>query len=51
MSAGDYTIFLQRPIALTMLILGAILLLLGLKPLLTRGKDWRAKLDEVQPKE
>ncbi len=50
MSAGDYMIFLQRPIALTMLILGAVLLLLGLKPLLTRGaKDWRTKvgLDET----
>jgi putative tricarboxylic transport membrane protein len=30
MSGGDYMIFLQRPIALTMLILGAALLLLGL---------------------
>jgi putative tricarboxylic transport membrane protein len=50
MSAGDYMIFLQRPIALTMLILGVVLLLLGLKPLLTKGaKDWRAKvgLDEA----
>jgi putative tricarboxylic transport membrane protein len=45
MSAGDYMIFLQRPIALTMLILGVVLLLLGLKPLLTKGtKDWRAKV-------
>ena len=34
MSAGDYMIFLQRPIALGMLIFGAVLLLLGLKPLL-----------------
>ncbi|MEA3156581.1 MAG: putative tricarboxylic transport rane protein [Betaproteobacteria bacterium] len=49
MSAGDYSIFLQRPIALTMLILGAVLLLLGLKPLLVKGRDWRSKvgLDET----
>jgi putative tricarboxylic transport membrane protein len=43
MSAGEYTIFLQRPIALTMLILGAVLLVLGLKPLFAKGKDWRSK--------
>jgi putative tricarboxylic transport membrane protein len=44
MSAGDYAIFLQRPIALTMLILGAVLLILGLKPLFAKGKDWRSKV-------
>ena len=44
MSAGDYSIFLHRPIALTMLILGALLLLLALKPLLVKGKDWRSKV-------
>jgi putative tricarboxylic transport membrane protein len=48
MSAGDYMIFLQRPIALTMLILGVILLLLGLKPLFTKKKDWRAQLEDVK---
>jgi len=41
MSAGDYGIFLQRPIATTMLALGVVLLLLALKPLVFRGKDWR----------
>jgi putative tricarboxylic transport membrane protein len=41
MSAGDYGIFLQRPIATTMLALGAVLLLLALKPLVFKGKDWR----------
>src|SRR5688572_26852372 len=46
MSAGDYFIFLERPIALTMLTLGAVLLVLGLKPLLTKRKDWRTQLDE-----
>jgi putative tricarboxylic transport membrane protein len=44
MSAGDYSIFVQRPIALTMLSLGAVLLLLGLKPLFSRGRDWRSKV-------
>ena len=51
MSAGDYSIFLQRPIALTMLVLGAVLLVLGLKPLFTKRKDWRATmgLEEGNP--
>lgn len=44
MSAGDYSIFLQRPIAATMLGLGVLLLLLGLKPLLTKRKDWRSEM-------
>ena len=49
MSAGDYAIFVQRPIALTMLVFGLILFALGLKPLFSRKEDWRAKvgLDEV----
>jgi putative tricarboxylic transport membrane protein len=46
MSAGDYFIFLQRPIALTMLTLGAVLLVLGLKPLFSKRKDWRSKVLE-----
>jgi len=41
MSAGDYSIFLQRPIATTMLALGVLLFLFALKPLVFRGKDWR----------
>ena len=44
MSAGDYMIFLQRPIAVAMLSLGALLLFLGLKPLFIKGKDWRAEV-------
>lgn len=49
MSAGDYMIFLQRPISVTMLALGVLLLLLGLKPLFTKRQDWRSKvgLDEA----
>jgi putative tricarboxylic transport membrane protein len=44
MSDGSYAIFWQRPIAATMLAVGGALLLLGLRPLLTRGLDWRARL-------
>jgi putative tricarboxylic transport membrane protein len=48
MSAGDYSIFLSRPIAVTMLVLSAVLLLLAVKPLLTKKKDWRDELDAVK---
>ncbi|MGH8701366.1 MAG: tripartite tricarboxylate transporter permease [Burkholderiales bacterium] len=44
MSAGDYGIFLQRPIATTMLALGAVLFLLAIKPLVFKGKDWRQEV-------
>jgi putative tricarboxylic transport membrane protein len=44
MSAGDYRIFLERPIATTMFGLGVLLFLLSLKPLISKGKDWRAKV-------
>lgn len=44
MSAGDYRIFLERPIATTILGLGVLLLLLSLKPLIFKGKDWRSKV-------
>ena len=51
MSAGDYSIFVQRPIAATMLALGAILLVLGLKPFFGKGADWRSKvgLEDQKP--
>jgi putative tricarboxylic transport membrane protein len=44
MSAGDYGIFLERPLTLTMLGLALVLFLHSLKPLITRRKDWRAKV-------
>jgi putative tricarboxylic transport membrane protein len=44
MSAGDYGIFLERPIAVTMLVFGAVLVLLSLKPLIFKGKDWRSEV-------
>jgi putative tricarboxylic transport membrane protein len=44
MSAGDYGIFLHRPIATVMLALGVILFLFALKPLVFKSKDWREQL-------
>jgi putative tricarboxylic transport membrane protein len=42
MSAGDYAIFVERPIATTMFALGLVLFLFALKPILfRRGRDWR----------
>ena len=44
MSGGSYGIFLVRPIAVVMLVLGLLLLALALKPLIFKGKDWRSKV-------
>ncbi len=44
MSDGQYVIFLTRPIAATLLAVGAALVLLSLRALLTRSLDWRARL-------
>lgn len=44
LSGGSYGIFLQRPIAVVMLGLGLLLLLLALKPVLFKGRDWRSKV-------
>ena len=41
MSSGNYAIFVNRPIAATMLAGGVALLLISLLPILTRGMDWR----------
>jgi len=48
MSDGDYTIFLTRPITTTLLAVGAVLVILSLRPLLTRTRDWRARLAVVE---
>jgi putative tricarboxylic transport membrane protein len=42
MSGGSYAIFLHRPIAVTMFVVAGVLVLLALKPLLFKSKDWRA---------
>jgi putative tricarboxylic transport membrane protein len=44
MSSGSYAIFMQRPIAATMLAAGIALLSLSLLPILKRGMDWRGPL-------
>jgi putative tricarboxylic transport membrane protein len=48
MSDGTWTIFLQRPTALVLLALSAGLLALSAGAYLSRRKDWRAKLVEVE---
>jgi putative tricarboxylic transport membrane protein len=44
MSAGNYAIFVTRPIAGVMLLVALALLLLSLRPLLTRAVDWRTTI-------
>jgi putative tricarboxylic transport membrane protein len=44
MSSGSYAIFINRPIAVTMLAVGVALLSLSVVPILTRGMDWRRAL-------
>ena len=41
MSGGSYQIFFERPIAVTMFALAGLLVLLALKPLVFKSKDWR----------
>ena len=49
MSAGSYGIFIERPIAATMFGLGVVLLLLSLKSLVFKGKDWRNEVGLEKP--
>ena len=44
LSSGSYAVFVNRPIAVSMLVVGLALLLLSLRPLLTAGLDWRRGL-------
>jgi putative tricarboxylic transport membrane protein len=48
MSNGDWTIFVQRPVAVVLLALSAGLLALSAAAYLSRRKDWRAKLVEAE---
>ncbi len=41
MSGGSYQIFFERPIAVTMFALAGLLVLLALKPLVFKSRDWR----------
>jgi putative tricarboxylic transport membrane protein len=44
MSAGHYSIFVTRPISLALLAVGAVLVALALRPLVSRTLDWRSRL-------
>jgi TctA family transporter len=43
MSDGAYAIFVQRPISATFLAVALIMILLDLKPLVMKGRDWRER--------
>jgi len=44
MSSGSYGIFIHRPIALVMLMVGLVLLLLNIMPIMVKKLNWRQKL-------
>ena len=48
MSGGAYAIFIQRPIAGFFLAVALVMLLLGLKPLFLKKRDWREQLTEAE---
>ena len=48
MSGGSYAIFIERPISASFLALALIMILLGLKPLIFKTKDWRERLIEAE---
>jgi putative tricarboxylic transport membrane protein len=44
LSSGSYAVFVNRPIAASMLVVGLALLLVSLRPLVIAGLDWRRSL-------
>jgi putative tricarboxylic transport membrane protein len=48
MSNGGYAIFVQRPISVAFLALAIVMLLLSLKPLIVKKRDWRIRLTEAE---
>jgi putative tricarboxylic transport membrane protein len=48
MSSGNYGIFVSRPIALAMLLIGSTLLMLGAGSFLLKRSDWRHKLGAAE---
>lgn len=48
MSGGNYAIFVQRPISAVFLAVALLMILLGLKPLIRKTKDWRERLTEAE---
>jgi len=47
-SNGNWLIFVQRPIALVLLVVCSVLLALAAYTLVRKRKDWRAKLAEAE---
>ncbi len=48
MSNGDYLIFVQRPISAVFLVGALIMILLAVKPLIWKKRDWRDRLTEAE---
>jgi putative tricarboxylic transport membrane protein len=48
MSDGHYGIFVQRPIAATLLLVGLLMTTLSLRTFIRRGLDWRARMALVE---
>jgi putative tricarboxylic transport membrane protein len=48
MSNGNYLIFFNRPIALGLLVVSALLLMLSAVSFLLKRKDWRTELAEAE---
>jgi TctA family transporter len=48
MSAGNYAVFVTRPISAALLAVGLLLVILALRPLVSRTLDWRARLVGVR---
>ena len=48
MSNGNWTIFFNRPIALTLIVIAIVLLALAALSLIRQRRDWRAKLAEAE---
>lgn len=49
MSSGSYTVFLTRPLAVTLFILAALLLAWSVRTSFAKRKDWRAKVGLSEP--
>jgi len=49
MSGGSFEIFFERPIAVTMFVVAGVLILLALRPLVFKSKDWRAEVGLDEP--
>jgi TctA family transporter len=48
MSNGNWLVFVERPIALVLLIVCALLLSLSALSLLPKRRDWRARLAQAE---